>query len=125
MSPNNMPVATNAMPPNTSNRRALMGANVSAKRADTAWVDMTAWSAAAIGSIRGEFVCRARAECRHDALSEQFLRLDAFPAFQTAKIRNNGQLADAALGLQVLDLPDDLLRRADEADFLIHNFVVG
>src|SRR6476619_2119368 len=129
MSPNNMPTAIRAIPPNTRRRRALIGAKVSVIWRETTWVDITRLLLAVLligqmlRSISRHF-CGGRSKSRHHALCEDLLRLNALPIFESAKIRNNRQFADAALSLQVFDLPDDLLRRSDESNFLLYDFVV-
>ena len=56
---------------------------------------------------------------------KKFLGLNDLPMLQAAEVGNDGQLGDRRLSLQLADLPNYLLRRADEADFLIHDFLVG
>ena len=75
-------------------------------------------------SIGGRLVC-GTSKGGHHLLCEKLLRLDALPMVESAEVGDNGQLADAAFRLKILDLPDDFFRCSDETDFLVHDFVVG
>src|SRR2546427_926885 len=64
-------------------------------------------------------------ERRDYAFRKDLLRLDRFPVFQPAEIRNDGQLANSALVLQVPHLANHFFGCADKADFLLHDLFVG
>src|SRR5271155_3720771 len=109
-----------ATPPITSNRRALNAENDAAISppgvafSASEWSDITIVFRAAVRSP----------ELRDHVFGEKFLRLDALPMLQAAEIRDDRQLCDSTFGLQRFYLRDYFLRRADEPDFLISDFVV-
>ncbi|HVB07779.1 MAG TPA: hypothetical protein VNF00_02430 [Candidatus Acidoferrales bacterium] len=43
---------------------------------------------------------------------------------QPAEIGHDSEFSDSSRALKVLDLANDLLRRADEADFLLDNLFI-
>ena len=57
-------------------------------------------------------------------LGEHVLRLDALPMLQPAEVGDNRQLTDTALLLKRAHLTDDFLRRANESNLLLDDFVV-
>src|SRR5207245_10204821 len=127
MSPNNIPAATSASPPKTSNRRALLGPKVGTAANGIALLAMGSKNASVTftkASVRGRsFSCCL--ECRHHVFGEHMLRLNALPVIQTTEIRHDRQLADPAFRLQFLNLSNNFVGRADKFNFLIHDLVVG
>src|SRR5712692_4684314 len=140
MSPKIMPPAISAIPPHTSSRRAPMGANAAATLAGVAGVAISYSTAAKLRLarvarkpvstrfllVRSYSIAQGCwAECRHHVFGEHVLRLDALPMFQPAKVGDNRQFADSALLLERAHLADHFLRRADKADLLLHDLLVG
>jgi len=74
-------------------------------------------------SIRRHFSFYA-SKGRDHVLRKQLLSLDALPMFDAAEIGNDRLFTDTALGLQVLDLRDNLLRRPNKSDLLLHNLFI-
>ncbi len=56
---------------------------------------------------------------------EEFLCLNGFPVLDTAKVRENRQLANATFFLQPAYLIDHFFRRSDEANFLLYDIIVS
>ena len=67
----------------------------------------------------------ARPEGRHYMLGEHVLCLHALPVLQPAKVGDDRQFTNSTFFLQRPYLLDDFFRRADEADLLIDDFVIG
>lgn len=68
---------------------------------------------------------RALAEGGDYAGGKELLGLEGLPVVEAAEIGDDGELADSSLFLQGLHLADYFCRGTDEADFLVHNFIVG
>src|ERR1700730_5111998 len=136
ISPKSIPAAMRAMPPNTRSRRAPMAGNVAATLAGILVIAIVQSlpSVARPGQPRAprspSLICRSclrwgRPKCRHHMFGEQMLRLDALPVLQAAEVGDNRQLTDATLVFQYAYLADDFFWRADKADLLANNLVVG
>src|SRR4029077_9613679 len=139
MSPNNMPAAMSAMPPNNSNRLAPIAANagvVVSVVVDVAICpDQLAEfrsAGAAEGGCPHTFLLVGSSGVRpgpakfwHYVFGKHVLNFDALPVLQPTKIRDDRKLSDSGLRFHRSYLIDDFLGRADKADFLLDNVIVG
>ncbi len=72
----------------------------------------------------GSGASKVFSECRYYVPRKHLLRLDTLPALQAAEVGDDGQFADAALGFQIPNLRDDLVRCADKSDLLLDDLFV-
>src|ERR1035437_6825550 len=98
-----------------------MGANVESSSDDLATVAIDI----VLASVRSRRVRGLGAEGWHDVFGKHLLCLNALPVVVPAEIRDDRQFPDATLRLQVPNLLDHLVRRADEGNFLLDDYVVG
>src|SRR5438270_13594029 len=120
-SPKSMPARMRIIPPATKSRSAL---NSRKSWLPDACASKTCTACSAI-ALNPRLFFLLVSKRRHYASGEQMLDLDALPVLESAEVRDYGELSDAAFSHQVLDLANNFLRRANESDLLINNFVVS
>src|SRR5260370_15774371 len=66
-----------------------------------------------------------RSQGPHTSITKELLGLYGFPMLESAKIGNDVQFSDPTFGLQIPNLADDFVRRANETNLLVYYLFVG